>query len=128
PIASAYGFWGSKTQFDDKGNMIFRTFLDSLKNPGPHLQAGYTHFRITWDKKGLKELSRELLDSDMNPINHLELGYASTKMSYDKKGRLIKLAFYDAKGYLVNRTDNGTALYEYLYKDNVRIVKRYNNI
>ena len=128
PIASAYGFWGSKTQFDDKGNMIFRTFLDSLKNPGPHLQAGYTHLRITWDKKGLNELSRELLDKDMMPINHQKLGYATTKRSYDKKGRLIKVAFYDAKGNLVNRTDNGTAFYEYSYKDNVRTVKRYNNI
>src|SRR5690606_10216550 len=93
-----------------------------------HLQAGYTHLRITWDKKGLNELSRELLDKDMMPINHQKLGYATTKRSYDKKGRLIKVAFYDAKGNLVNRTDNGTAFYEYSYKDNVRTVKRYNNI
>lgn len=127
PLASKYGFWGSSTSFDSRGNMVKRTFLDSLQNPGPHLIAGYTHMRITWDKTGLLQLATELLDGNYSPIEHRRTGYAYVRHAYDRKRRMVRTTFHDKTGQLINRKDNGVAYLHYHYQpDGSPTIIRYN--
>lgn len=115
PIVSANGFWGSVTSYDHFGNMVKRTYLDSNGNIGKHVQFGYTHMRMTWDKSGMQQILTELLDKEHQPIAHTRFGYAMIKQQYDASGHLKSVHFLNEKGLPMNRKDNGIASIVYTW-------------
>lgn len=115
PMLSANGFWGSVTNYDHFGNIVKRTYLDSIGNPSKHVQLGYTHMRITWDKSGTQQLLTEFLDKEHQPIADVRSGYAMIKQQYDASGHLKSVHFLNEKGLPMNRKDNGIATIVYTW-------------
>jgi len=122
PIPNAYGFWGSRTEYDERGNMVARAFLDAEGKPAPHGEAGYVHLRMSWDKTGMNRLGLAYFDADGKPVAHAQRGFASARQAYDRSGNLIRMTFHDVNGDLVGRMDTGVAIIERRYDEAGRLV------
>ena len=113
-IPSAYGFWGSKTEFDSFGNMESRVFLKDGK-PHAHERAGYTRLKLVWDESGFNRLSLAYMNENGAPVLHATRGYAVVKTRYNKQNQPSRIEFLDVANRLVERTDSGIAAIERTY-------------
>ena len=109
PMANAYGFWRSRTTYDEHGNISHRVFLDRHGEPAAHAKAGYVFLDMNWDSSGLLFLDRSYSDAQGRPVDHKTRGFNRLTMMYDDSGNLSRMRFFDKNGRLVNRMDTETS-------------------
>lgn len=108
-IASHYGIYKSKTEFDQFGNIRERSFFNEDGLPATHKNAGYHRLVITWDEEGNRRKTLRYFDIKGDPSAHATRGYHKVAYQYDDQEQLIKISYLSTTGELINRKDNGRA-------------------
>jgi YD repeat-containing protein len=121
-IQGNYGFWVGRRTYDRFGNYDATWFENPAGELAVNERLGYALANYTWDRSGRFLQSIAFFDTDRKPVLR-KGGYHRMNRSYNDEGLLSKITFVDADGKMVNRTDNGAAVYDYVYDERNQLVK-----
>ena len=126
PIRNSYGWGGSRTDYDDVGNMLARRFVDADGRAMLVEEVGYHGYDLEWSDCGHLQLALSYVDLAGKPVAHRERGYSEVRHEYDAGGNRTATRFLGLNGELIERLDRGVAVIERDFGDSGQLLEARN--
>lgn len=114
-ISSKYQCAGFIFDYDEKGNKKYVRYINTEKEPMVRRDLGYASMALEYDNVGNK-ISEAYFDIDGQPVVCKDGGYASYVSEYENV-KCMETRYYDRKGRLTLRKDEGYAVVKNTYDD-----------
>jgi len=121
-IQGNYGFWVGRRTYDQYGNYDATWFENPEGERTINERLGYALADYTWDRSGRFLQSIAFFGVNREPVLRTG-GYHRMDRTYNKQGLLATITFVDTDGQKVNRSDNGAAVYVYVYGERNQLLK-----